>query len=364
MTSIRKNNHQKSKAKNSQDLPQKSLKWLLELDASEIIEVSLPDIPNTPQEFLIENIQVQNSVNFNNQIEEIYLKTAKSSKRKILTEESTQYPSINDIPNWNSLAKEIHIISTESFQWLSAIDSEGETIGIYNTCMGIHTNIPSQDIYHSILYWGSGNLDENGWVGAFRSLFYMFAHGKCEWFYVNFGRYLAFFKRENDKPVAVIANPTSQLKNALRKALVNVPEDDIEVENMPNLKNQKKNPPIKIEGKSLHQFYEYLTSNFADNRLLAPTFFLNSTLKSLNTTFNGEIKGLDMTNDSRKMQRKFKLSFEGPISFLSIKNICGVLQSTQNSFSIEIFPDTASAPLGFPSSISFMNGSYFVKRSL
>lgn len=73
-------------------------------------------MPNALQECLSEKNRVTETVNFNSQLEQIYQKTSKNTNKKLVIDESVDYPSLDHLPNWLSLAKEIQIISPESFE--------------------------------------------------------------------------------------------------------------------------------------------------------------------------------------------------------------------------------------------------------
>ena len=168
----------------------------------------------------------------------------------------------------------------------------------------------------------------------------MFANRKAEWFYVIFKRVYSLFCRENNKAVVFISNPTPQLIANLRKALVNIPLEEADNENLIKVKATRKNPLLKIEGKSVQAFYNYLANNPLDTKILSPCVFLNAQLKSLTPTCNGEI-----FNPFENPQQQFRLGFSGNITRNMVINLCKVFEKTQNYFSIELNRDNNSEQL-------------------
>ena len=309
----------------------KSFEWLRNRDASEIIEIDIEGELSQPSELLVENTTSFQDSDIKIQLDQIYSKVPKNLPKLLKTKEAASYDSIDSIPLWGKLCNELSIVSKDSFDWLKSIDCDAETSGILEASQGIVSNLPSRSIYSAILYWGCENLNENDWMPAVRSIYFMFTNKKADWFYVIFRRFYCMFCRENNKPVVYISNPTTQLIANLKKALVNIPQE--ENENLIKVKN-KKIPLLKIEGKSIQAFYNYLANNSNDNKIIAPCVFLNAQFKSLNPICNCEI-----FNSFETCQKQYKLAFAGVISCDMIIKLCKVLNQTQTSFCIELIND-------------------------
>lgn len=192
-------------------------------------------------------------------------------------------------------------------------------------------------------------------------MFYTFVHKKIDYFYVQFKRTLVLFKKEAENPSVIIFNPTYLLISSLKKANVEINDDDIGIDNLPGYKKPKKISPINLTGKSVTYFYNYLVNNPIEAKIISPNIFLNGTLRSLIPSYNGEIKSLairELSDTSQFNQRKFKLSLEGPITPFSIRTLCLNLQKTNQSFSLNLYSDFSSTQLFFPNTIVFSNGAY------
>ncbi|CAG9313672.1 unnamed protein product [Blepharisma stoltei] len=355
----------KTLARDSSDSkPKKSFQWLLEKDPSEIIEVNLPDIQISSPEILVENTRSQHNIDLNHELDQIYSRTTRSAKKKQISEEITRCPSVSEFPPWYSLCKEIHIISSMNLEWLQYPSTEEESLGIFNASQGLTND--KHDIYQAMLYWTCSNLDENDWLISLKSVFYTFAFNKIDWFYVIFRKILVLFKKDNQKPTVLIFNPTLQLISNLKKYSIEN-EENVEIDNLQGYRKNKKLSPVTLKGKSVFRFYNYLINNHSDAKIISPHFFLNGTLKYLNLLYCGEVKSLGIPELSEgsqfKIQKKYKLSIEGPISPQAVKILCMVLQNRNTPFTINLVPDLFSSQAFCPHTISWLNGSYSISST-
>ena len=323
-----------------QESKPKSFEWLRNRDASEIIEIDIEGDFLPPSELLVENTTSLHDPPSRIQLDQIFSKLPKTLPKSQKSKEVTTLESTSKFPEWKGLCKEVSITSQESFDWLKNIDSEAESTGILEASQGVFSSIPSRAIYSGILYWGCEGLQENEWMPALRSIYYMYANRKTERFYVMFKRISCVFCREGSKAVVYVANPTPQLLINLRKALVNIPLEESEAENLVKVKSSKKNPVVKIEGKNVQAFYNYLVNNYSDSKIIASCVFLNAQLKSLTPTCNCEV-----FNPFEVPQQQFKLAFSGFITRQMIVNLCSVLEKTQNNFYIETVREGSSEQL-------------------
>jgi hypothetical protein len=173
---------------------------------------------------------------------------------------------------------------------------------------------------------------------------------------VVFRRFYAVFCRENGKATVFIGNPTSGLITSLKKCLVSIPQEEVENENLIKVKQNKKTGLLKIEGKSVQAFYNYLANDPRDNKIIAPSVFLNAQFRLLNVTSNSET-----LNPFENLAKQYRLALSGPITRESIMKICQVLEKTQNSFSIDLVHETGSLQLpgAIPSKLSKKEGQIY-----
>lgn len=317
-----------------------SFEWLRNRDASEIIEIDIEGEFSQPSELLVENTTPIYDPKIRIQLDQVYSKLPKTFGKLPNSKSSLVYKSYESFPDWKGLYKELSITSQESFDWLKNIDSEAETTGIIEASQGIISSLPSRAIYSSILYWGCENLSEIDWMPSLRSIYYMYANRKTDLFYVIFKRIFAVFCRENNKPVVYISNPTPQLIINLKKNLVNIPEEELENENLIRVKTTKKVQMLKIEDKSVQAFYNYLANNPIETKIVANCVFLGGQLKSLNPVCNCEV-----FNPFEVPQQQYKLGFAGVITRQMVINLCRVMEKTQNSFFIDLIPESNSLQL-------------------
>jgi hypothetical protein len=137
---------------------------------------------------------------------------------------------------------------------------------------------------------------------------------------------------------------------------VNIPKEEEENDGLIKVKQNKKTGPLKIEGKSVQAFYNYLVNNPGENKIVAPCVFMNAQFRSLGVTGNSEICNMF---DGGKTQ--FRLSFAGPITREAVAKLCQVLEKTQNSFTLEVVYEPASGtmPGSAPSKICKREGALY-----
>lgn len=310
-----------------------SFRNLLNRDMTEVLEVSLPDFTTKREELLVENTMSFKDIDLTRGLQEVFSLIPEASQEEVMN--STGYVSLSEVPAWSPLSKSITLSSTDSLEWMKCIDTESEMMGIMNFSKKEEAGVPSKDIYSSMLYWTAENLNENDWIVALRSVFYMFLNTHTECFYVKFKQYYAVFRKEGLKYVAWIANPTAHLKSNLRKFCVYLPEDDPEEGSYRS--RIKTLQACRIEGKPIHAFYNYLANHCKDSKIISPTMFLNATLKTYSIKFHGEVK--ETQNDFRQFNnfsKSYRLTIEGDIMPSSILNLCKVMSSTQREFKVEI----------------------------
>lgn len=317
----------------------RSLEWLKNLDASEIIEVDLEtDLPH-PSHLVSDSSKSTNESAFRSQLDKLYSKIPISQTKAQNSKDILNLGSLEILPKWTSLCKEVTITSPESFEWLKNIDSELEMTSMIEASQGIISPLPCRAIYSSISYWGCENMSESDWMPTIRNIYYMFANKKCEYFHVVFRRFYIVFTWESQKPVVYVANPTTQLVTNLRKFLVNIPLEDPENESF-KVKEKKKITMLRIDGKSVQAFYNYLVNSYGENKIVSPCVFLNGAFRNLNVIFNCE-----SYNPFETIQKQYKLGFAGNITCDMIKRMCSVLEKTQNTFVIELVEESGSTNL-------------------
>ena len=308
------------------DSKQRSLEWLKNLDASTIVDL---DNDLTIPDFFPENPKSPES-KLKHALDQVHQKVPKSLPKAVQARPGLSISSLSDLPKFLALYKEIKVTSPESFQWIKQIEPQAETLGIIEASRGIFSNIPSRCIYSALMYWVYEGTNENDWLPTLQSAYLMFATGNCEWFYVVFRKFYSVFVKENGKPVVFISNPNSNLINSLKKNLVNVPTNDPDVENVYKLKT-KKFEMIKIEGKSVHAFYNFLANSPGDCQIISNSIFLNAQFKFLSNTEN------DKFNSPFELPHtQFKVAFQGPVTRDNIAKLCKVLEATQNTFAMEL----------------------------
>mmetsp|Transcript_2710 Transcript_2710/g.4227 ORF Transcript_2710/g.4227 Transcript_2710/m.4227 type:complete len:364 (-) Transcript_2710:33-1124(-) len=354
-----KNEHRET----SLEKPKPSFKWLLERDASELIEVDLPDVPKE-QELLIENT-TSRTLDFSKELESIYSNFQPQRKTKSEFSAAT-YESLDQIPEFHVLCKQIHIKSEQSFDWLSEINAEEESIAVLEAGAGIESDSSTRGIYSAMLSWVNNSLDEEEWVQALRSVYFMFAHDKINEFYVIFNRHVCKFMRNQENTFCVISNPNSQLKKNLRKFQVMIQLEETESDHLVKPKSGKKLPPIKLQNLAVHSFYNFLLNNYRDSTILAPKFFINAALRTLKVTHNGELRNFSIPelspNSKFRQKVQHQISFKGIITPQAVLKFCHYLEKVQPEFSIQLVQETASDQLGDfnPKYITYKGSSYEV----
>ncbi|OMJ77284.1 hypothetical protein SteCoe_23152 [Stentor coeruleus] len=321
------------------DKKPRSLEWLKNLNASEIIEVDLEaDLPH-PSSLVPSTLKSQNDFTFQNQLNKLYSKIPISQPKPQNSKDILNLSSLETLPQWTSLCKEVTITSPESFEWLKNINSELEINSMIEASQGIISPLPCRAIYSSISYWGCENISETDWMPTIRNIYYMFVNKKCNYFHVIFRRFYIFFTWESQKPVVYVANPTSQLIANLKKFSVDIPQEELENDNF-KVKEKKKNTILRIDRKSVQAFYNYLINSYGENKIVSPCVFLNGAFRNLNVTFNCEAY-----NPFEKIQKQYKLGFAGSVTFDMIKRMCMVLEKTQNTFVVELVAEMGSSNL-------------------
>lgn len=325
------------------DNKQRSLEWLKNLDASTIVDL---DNDLTIPEFFPENPRSPES-KLKHALDQVHQKHPKSLPKAVQAKPGLSIASLAELPKFLALYKEIKVASPESFQWIKQIEPQIETLGIIEASRGIFSNIPSRCIYSALMYWVYEGTNENDWLPTLQSAYLMFATGNCEWFYVVFKKFFCIFIKENGKPAVFISNPNSNLVNSLKKNLVNVPTIDPDAENDMRYK-PKKHEMIKIEGKSVHAFYNFLANSPGDCQIISNSIFLNAQFKFLSNTENEKFNSpFDLPHT------QFRVVFQGPVTRENIVKLCKVFEATQNTFVMELVvePGAGQFPGDAPSKI-------------
>lgn len=308
------------------DSIKRSLEWLQNLDASEIVDI---DTEQIFPELLVENTKTSQESKIKLQLDQVYSKLPKSLPKQNLSKAPISIKSLQDLPQFLALFKEISVMSPDSFQWIKQIEPETETLGIIDACRGVFSNVPSKGIYSGILNWVYEGTNENEWLPSLQSAYLMFATGRSEYFYVSFRRYYCVFLKEMNKSVVYLSNPNNSLINTLKKNLVNIPEQEPDLENLQ--KKPKKTEIVKIEGKSVHAFYNYLVNSPGDCRIISPQVFLNSQFKLLVNKENCQFN-----NPFEIPHLQYKVVFAGLATRENVVKLCQVFEATQGTFTMEL----------------------------
>jgi hypothetical protein len=325
---------------------QRSLEWLKNLDASAIIDIDIDmDPEQNLQKLLVENTRSSPDSKLKHQLDQIHQKLPKSLPKQVQSKPSLSISNLSDLPRFLALFKEIKVTSPENFDWIKQIEPQIETLGIIEACQGIFSNIPSRSIYSALVYWVYEGGQENEWLPTLQSIYLMFATGHCDYFYVTFKKYYSLFIKESGKSIVYISNPNSSLINQLKKNLVNIPDPDIE--NVLKLKS-KKPELLRIEGKSVHAFYNFLANSPSDCSIISPSVFLNGQFKFLS---NKENEKFNTQFEIPHIQ--YRVTFQGPITRSNIQKLCKVLTATQNTFTMDLVSEsqTRMMPGEVPSKI-------------
>lgn len=306
----------------------------VDLDASEMVEGSA---------LLVES---SSAVAEGSELDRIYQKFPVNLSREIVDtrDDAWVVEDLAELGEWDVLAKTLIISSPKSFDWLNDIDSMTESEGILAASAGTESSRPAVQVYQASIYWEcrTGPL----WMEGLRSLFYMFLDNKCSRFYVYYGYYILLFTRR-PKTCCMISNYKAILGTTLREGGVNIPEQSQE-----ELKvlGSKTSSCVKITGHSLRALYNFLANSDSEMRVVSPVPFLNSTMRSLRTTFNGEFSAPpeELSQSSafrRKSRQEFRWVLEGPITSTAVKMMCRALEAYQEDFEVELVSEAASKAL-------------------
>lgn len=190
---------------------------------------------------------------------------------------------------------------------------------------GSARGIPTSDIYAGMIYWSAAYIDNESWERSLKSLYFMFKHRNCPYFYVYFRKNVAFFTVDNEQPIVIISSPTGYLATVLTQQNIKVTEEKV---------NNK--TVVYIRNKSIEDLFVYLLNNPKDSRIVSPKVFINGTLMTYKVTFNGEIRGVT---------DYYKLSLEGPITQDSLLSLISVFERDQDSFSVSLELDDITLSL-------------------
>lgn len=317
------------------DTKKRSLEWLRNLDASEIVDIDIDlDIPD----LLTENKKSAQESKIKLQLDQVYSKLPKSIPKAVTSKAPITLKSIQDLPKFFALFKEISVSSPDSFNWIKQIEPETETLAIIEACRGTFSNLPSKGIYSGMMNWVYEGKNENDWLPTLQSAYLMFATGQTEYFYVSFRKHYSIFMKELNKAVVYLSNPNNSLINTLKKNLVNIPEQELDVENL--LKKPKKSEIVKIEGKSVHAFYNYLVNSPDDCRIISQQVFLNAQFKLLTNKENAQFN-----NPFEIPHLQYKVVFGGLATRENVLKLCQVFEATQGNFTMELFVEQGTSQM-------------------
>mmetsp|Transcript_24732 Transcript_24732/g.43577 ORF Transcript_24732/g.43577 Transcript_24732/m.43577 type:complete len:352 (-) Transcript_24732:30-1085(-) len=346
-----------------QDLPKLAdLRKLMTGATNGLIDVDLDSTEMLGVEALL--VESSSAITENPDFDRIYRRyPATSLSREIVDsrDDVGVTEDLEELNDWDVLAKTLIISSPKPFEWLNDFDSKTESEGILAASSGIESSRPAVQVYQASIYWEcrTGPL----WMEGLRSLFYMFLDNKCSRFYIYYGSYILLFTRK-PKSCCMISNYKSILGATLRDGGVNIPEQSQE-----ELKILGSKPAscVKITGNSLRALYNFLANSESEMRVVAPVPFLNSTMRSLKTTFNGEFspppEELSQTSAfRRKTQQEFRWALEGPITSATVKLLCKALEVYQEEFDVDLVSEAASKALNerCVSKVSFRRQRYRV----
>jgi hypothetical protein len=279
------------------------------------------------------------------ELDRIYQRHPVSFSREIVdtVDDAGVIDDLTELEDWDVLAKNLIITSSKPFEWLNDFDSKTESEGILSAASGLKSNRPAVQVYQASLYWECRTGP--GWMEGLRSLFYMFVSESCSRFYLFYGRSIMLFTRQ-PKACCLISNYSSTLGETLRSQGVSIP-----VQSQEELKvlGSKAASCVKISGHPLRALYNYLANSDSEMRVVAPVPFINSTLRSLKTTFNGESapppEQLSQTSAFRQPQQAFRWVLEGPITSTAVRLLCNSLEAYHDEFEVEIVSEGASKAL-------------------
>lgn len=261
--------------------------------------------------------------------------------------EEKEYEGVQSLPEIFVLGKRLTVTSEADFKWLADIDAATEIAGLEAAAQGQSlSSDPKLQIYSASSYWATEQLDTERWLSALRTLYFSFLYERCPYFYLDFKRCLSVFKRVAGEPVAIISPASKHLRDLLSTHGVTCePEpkgdDQEEVEVVDIVKRRpgkSSSRKLLVKGKNVHCLYNYLVNEPEEATILSPLPFLYGTMRTLQTSFAGEIQtptGLS-----------YRLVLEGCILPSKLQSLLSLLRTTQQQYTLELERDPRSSSFG------------------